>query len=411
VIDRKSLLILTASVFLVSCSGSKEPAQQETKAGSESKATDPKPGAMKAAKDELIILRAEQVTSKIATEPARLSRQPDILHAKGRIVLADDHTWRVGIRTPGLVIEVYAGLGDHVTKGQLLARYHADEVRDTRALYRAAASELDRAKASVAQAQRNHERAQRLLNLKAGSVQQVEQTQQDLSTAEAAVRKAEIEIDRTRDVLENDLRVPVEPKKDDPLADDVPIFAPATGYVIEKNLTPGKAIELASDTFVIGDMSRVWMLASVSQGDLAKVRPGQSATVTLGPDAPTHYAGRVTNLGQRLDPETRMMEVRIELNNPGNSLRPEMLATADLPVGGATPVITVPSDAIQQVNGQDVVFVQSAPDRFTVLPVRTGATEAARTPILEGLQGGESVVVTGSFTLKSQLLKATLQGE
>ncbi|MDP9170085.1 MAG: efflux RND transporter periplasmic adaptor subunit [Acidobacteriota bacterium] len=397
-IDRKPLLILTAAAFLVGCSGSKEPAEAKS-------------GETKAAKDELIISRAEQVTSKIATEPARLARQPDMLHAKGRIVLADDHTWRVGIRTPGLVIEVYAGLGDHVTKGQILARYHADEVRDTRALYRAAAAELDRAKASVAQAQRNHERARRLLNLKAGSAQQVEQTQQDLSTAEAAVRKAEIEIDRTRDVLEDDLRVPVEPKKEDPLADDVPIFAPAAGYIIEKNITPGKAIELATDTFVIGDLSRVWMLASVSQGDLAKVRPGQSATVTLGPDTPTHYAGRVTNLGQRLDPETRMMEVRIELNNPGNSLRPEMLATAELPVGGATPVITMPSDAIQQVNGQDVVFVQSAPDRFTVRPVRTGATEAGRTPILEGLQGGESVVVTGSFTLKSQLLKATLQGE
>jgi membrane fusion protein, heavy metal efflux system len=411
VIHRKSLLILTVSVLLANCSNSKESARQETESASESKAAEAKPADTKPVKGELTISRAEQAAAKIATEPARLSRQADMLHAKGRIVLADDHTWRVGIRTPGLVMEVYAGLGDHVTKGQLLARYHADEVRDTRALYRAAVSELDRAKTAVAQAQRNHERAQRLLNLKAGSVQQVEQTQQDVSTAEAAVRKAEIEIDRTRDVLEDDLRVPVEPKKDDPLADDVPIFAPAAGYVIEKNLTPGKAIDLTTNTFVLGDLSRVWMLASVSQGDLAKLRPGQNATVTLSPDAPTHYAGRVTNLGQRVDPETRMMEVRIELNNPGNTLRPEMLATADLPVGAASPAITVPSDAVQQVNGQDVVFVQAAPERFAVRPVRTGPTETGRTPVLEGLQAGESVVVSGSFALKSQLLKATLQSE
>ncbi|MDP9054922.1 MAG: efflux RND transporter periplasmic adaptor subunit [Acidobacteriota bacterium] len=403
-IGRKSVLIFTASVFLVGCGGPKEPA-------GESKHVETTPVETKAAKDELIISRAEQATAKIATEPARLSRQPDMIHAKGRIVLADDHTWRVGIRTPGLVMEVYAGLGDHVTRGQILARYHADEVRDTRALYRAAISERDRATAGVAQAQRNRERALRLLDLKAGSVQQVEQLQQDLSNAEAAVRKAEIEIDRTRDVLEDDLRVPAEPKKDNPLADEVPIFAPATGYVIEKNITPGKTIELSADTFVIGDLSRVWMLASVSQGDLARVRSGQNATVAVSPDAPTHYAGRVTNLGQRLNPETRMMEVRIELNNPGNSLRPEMLATADIAVGGATAAVTVPSDAVQQVNGQDVVFVQSAPDRFAVRPVRTGATEAGRTPISEGLRAGESVVVSGSFTLKSQLLKATLQSE
>jgi cobalt-zinc-cadmium efflux system membrane fusion protein len=405
VIDTKLVSILFAALLLASCNSHGGSAtQQETKVKNPSDET-------KAAKDELVRSTADPATAKIGIEPARLSLQSDMLHAKGRIALADDHTWRVGIRTPGLVMEVYAGLGDHVTKGQILARYHADEVRETRAQYRAAASEVDRAKASVAQAQRNRDRAQRLLDLRAGSIQQVEQAQQDLSTAQAAVRKADIEIDRTRDVLEDDLRVPVDPKKDDPLADDVPIIAPATGYVIEKNLTPGKAIDLAADTFVIGDLSRVWMLASVSQADLARLRPGQTAVVVLAPDAPEHYTGRVTNLGQRVDPETRMMEVRIELNNPGNRLRPEMLASADLPVGGTNQVVTVPSDAVQQVNSQDVVFVRTAPDRFAVRPVRAGATEAGRTPILEGLEAGDSVVVSGSFTLKSQLLKSTLQSE
>ena len=103
------------------------------------------------------------------------------------------------------MVAVYAGLGDYVHKGQMLARYHADEVRDSRAQYRAALAELDRAKAVALQAQRNHDRAAKLLELKAGSMQQVEQTQQDLVTAEAAVKKAEIEVDRGRDLLEDDL--------------------------------------------------------------------------------------------------------------------------------------------------------------------------------------------------------------
>ncbi len=407
---KKSILILAVSAALAGCNSPKPSAPAENKA--EAKGTAEGKGAeAKGAKDELVIPAAEQATARIGVEAARVSPQAEMLHAKGRIVLAEDHTWRVGIRTPGLVMEVYAGLGDHVVKGQLLARYHADEVRETRAQYRAAVSERERAKTGVAQAQRNRDRARRLLDLKAGSVQQVEQTQQDLATAEAAVRKAEIEIDRTSDVLEDDLRVPVEPKKDDPLADDVPIFAPATGYVIEKNLTPAKAIELASDTFVIGDLTRVWMLASVSQEDLMKLRPGQNATVTLAPDAPAHYTGRIANLGQRVDPETRMMQVRIELDNPGERLRPEMLANAEIPAGGAAPVLTVSSDAVQQVNGQDAVFVQTGPDRFSVRPVHTGPTEAGRTQIIEGLRAGELVVVRGSFTLKSHLLKSTLESE
>jgi HlyD family secretion protein len=92
------------------------------------------------------------------------------------------------VRTPGLVREVSAGLGDYVNKGQLMARFHADEVRETRAQYRAAISELDRAKTAAAQAQRSRDRAQRLIELKAGSAQQLEQAQQDLATAEAAVQ-------------------------------------------------------------------------------------------------------------------------------------------------------------------------------------------------------------------------------
>jgi len=399
------VMLLITAALLTSCTNAKPSvATPEGKPAVEAKAADGKAA-------ELVLSPAEQAAARIETEPVRVSRQSETLQAKGRIALADDRTWRVGIRTPGLVVEVYAGLGDHVEKGQILARYHADEVRETRAQYRAAVSELDRARGAAAQAQRNRDRAQRLLDLKAGSVQQLEQAQQDLATAQAAVRKAEIEIDRTRDVLEDELRVPVETKKDAPIEDDVPILAPATGYVIAKHTTPGELIELSDDTFVIGDLSRVWMLASVREEDLARLRVGQSATVMLAPDAPERYPGRITNLGQRFNPETRVMEVRIELNNPGNRLRPEMLATADLPVGGAEPVITLPSDAVQQVNGQDVVFVRTAPDRFAVRPVRAGANEAGRTPVLEGLKAGEDVVVHGAFALKSQVLKSALQSE
>ena len=169
-------------------------------------------------------------------------------------------------------------------KGQILARYHADEVRDSRAQYRAAVSELDRAKSAAAQAQRNRDRAQRLLELKAGSVQQVELAQQDLVNAQAAIRKAEIEVDRRRDLLEDDLKVPPihPPNREDETEDEVPIIAPADGYIIEKNVTPGRTVEPDSVTFVIGDLSKVWMLASVRQEDLAKLRAGQTAFVTVG---------------------------------------------------------------------------------------------------------------------------------
>ena len=392
--------LLMACVLLSACTNPKastEPAAKEANRN----------------KEEVVLPPDQQTAAMIETGAAMLSQEPELLRVKGRIALADERTWRVGVRTVGLVVAVYAGLGDSVHKGQVLARYHADEVRDSRAQYRTAVSELERAKAAAAQAQRNRDRAQRLLELKAGSVQQVELAQQDLVSAQAVVRKAEIEVDRGRDLLEDDLRVPADPpaNRRDQTEDEVPIIAPGDGYIIEKNITPGKTVELSTVTFVIADLSKVWMLASVRQEDLGKLRVNQPALVTLPGMEALRFRGKITNLGQEFDPTTRVMQVRIELGNAGGRLRPEMLANAEIPVGGRKPVLLVPSDAIQQVNGQDVVFVRTAPDRFAVRPVRGGEIMDGKTPILEGIKAGDEVVIRGSFILKSQLLKSTLENE
>jgi cobalt-zinc-cadmium efflux system membrane fusion protein len=399
---KKSVIVLIfVSLFLAACTGPK--ASREISASKETKSSP----------DEVVLSPDQQSTAMIETQAAALSQDPDMLKVKGRIALADDHTWRVGVRTVGSVVAVYAGLGDYIRKGQILARYHADEVRDSRAQYRAAVSELDRAKSAALQAQRNRDRAQRLLELKAGSVQQVEQAQQDLVNAQSAIKKAQIEVDRGRDLLEDDLRVPADPpaNRKDETEDDIPIIAPADGYIIEKNVTPGKTVELSSVTFVIADLSKVWMLAFVRQEDLEKLRVGQSAFVTLPGAESTRLAGKIANLGQQFDPETRVMQVRIELNNAANRLRPEMLANAEIPVGTRKPALVVQSDAVQQVNGQDAVFIRTAADRFAVRPVKVGETSDGKTPILDGIKVGDQVAIRGSFILKSQLLKSTLEGE
>ncbi|MBV9772163.1 MAG: efflux RND transporter periplasmic adaptor subunit [Bryobacterales bacterium] len=371
------------------------------------------PSAESTRKDDVVLSAEQQASANVETRPATISKEPEMLRVKGSIALADDRTWRVGVRTIGSVTKVYANLGDHVHKGQILARYHADEVRDSRAQYRTALSDLDRAKAAVVQAERNHNRAMRLLELKAGSDQAVEQMQQDLMTAQAAVKRAEIEVDRGRDLLEDDLKVPADPppNRTDETEDEVPILAPGDGYIMEKNVTPGKTVDLSSVTFVIGDLSRVWMLAAVRQDDLARLRNGQSAYVTLpGQDNP-RIPGRVTNLGQEFDPATRVMQVRIDLPNSNNRLRPEMLANAEFPVGEGKPLLLVPSDAVQQVNGVDVVFVRTAADKFTARPVRIGEAANGTVPVLEGIHAGDPIAVRGSFILKSQLLRSTLENE
>src|SRR6202011_5647819 len=155
----------------------------------------------------------------------------------------------------------------------------------------------------------------------------------------------------------------------------------------------------------IGDLSEVWMLGSVRQENLGTLRLGQLVAVTLAGLPDRRFSGHITNLGQEFDPTTRAMQVRIVLNNSENRLKPEMLATADIPVGSLKPTLVVPADALQQVDGQDVVFVQTAPDRFAIRSVRTGEAVNGQVRVFEGLKAGEQVVIKGRFLLKSQLLK------
>ena len=396
--------IAALAALLASCGSRQAPPAAEPSA---------KSADVQAGKGQVVLSPEQQTVAGIETRPATLSNEPDLLRVKGRIAVADDRSWRVGVRTTGSVVAVFKGLGDYVRKGEILARYHADEVRDSRALYQRALSDLGRVQAAAAQAERNRDRAQRMLDLKAGSQQQVEQSAQDLIAAQAEVRSAQIEVDRLRDLLEDDLRVPAQPKSAgaDTLEDDVPILAPGDGYVLEKNVTPGKSVEISSVTFVIADLSTVWMLASVRQEDLGKLRAGQAASVTLPGDTTRRYAGRITNLGQEFDPVTRVMQVRIELANRENRFRPEMLANAEIPLAENKAAVLVPSEAVQQVGDQDVVFVRTANDRFEIRAVRVGQTAGGQTPILDGLKNGEPVVFRGSFVLKSQLLKSTLESE
>jgi cobalt-zinc-cadmium efflux system membrane fusion protein len=391
---------LLLTLFLGACN-----TQKQTEAAA--------PETKKAAPTELTLTPAQISSAQIQTETATPTDIPTMLSLHGRIVLADDHVWRVGLRTPGLAMAVYAGLGDHVVKGQVLARYHADEVREERAHYRTAQNEVRLAEAQVAQAQRNRDRAQRLLDLKAGATQQVEQAQQDLVTAQFSLHRAQIEVERGEDLLEDDLKVSIEPKPASAgeFADDVPILAPESGYVIEKNITPGKAIDLTMQPFVIGDLSKVWMLASVHQEDLGGLRVGEPAIITLPGNSAQRFPGRIANLGQQFNPETRTMEIRIELANPRNTLRPEMLANAEIPSGPRKQTLTVSSDAIQNLENSNVVFVEKQPGQYAIRAVRTGEASGNRTPVLEGLQPDDKVVVRGSFLLRSQLLKSAIEGE
>lgn len=132
----------------------------------------------------------------------------------------------------------------------------------------------------------------------------------------------------------------------------IPSKAPASGRVLEKNITPGQTVSPLTDTFVIGDLSHLWMLAPVGAATRAQLHVGQSATVTI-PDVPgATYAGRVMNLGMEFEATTRLARVRIDIEHPDGKLRPQMLANAEFQMGGVAAILV----------SQELAAIEATPD-------------------------------------------------
>ena len=153
------------------------------------------------------------------------------------------------------------------------------------------------------------------------------------------------------------------------------------------------------------------MMASVNEANIRKLRVGQVAMVQTKAFPSDSFTGKVANLSPELDPVTRVMRVRIELSNPSMKLRPEMLANARIAVGPSRSVLLVPSGAIQQINDSDVVFVGISEQRFEARPVHLGEMFNGRVVLLEGVKSGDAIVTRGSFLLKSQLLKSSIESQ
>ena len=265
-----------------------------------------------------------------------------------------------------------------------------------------------------AYAKQRRDRAQRLFDLKAGSRQDLETAEADLRNAQANIEKAQSEVEKERAHL-NIFGLPfdepsaVSTQKDE--EDDIPILAPEAGVILERKATLGTVVNSGEEIFVITNISSLWMIGAANEADLSKLHAGQQVRIEVRAFPDHVFAGRILKLGEELDPATRTLQIRIEVPNPQGLLKAEMYATAKVQQSGRRAALVVPEEAIQEIDGVSMVFVQHSENEFRARTVEPGEHASGGIEILQGLQRGEPVVVKGSFALKSELLKARIQDE
>jgi membrane fusion protein, heavy metal efflux system len=296
----------------------------------------------------------------------------------------------------GRVMDVYADVGQEVTAGTLLARLYSSEAGQSQSAYL-------KSRAILREAEQAFARARDLLAAKAISRAELQKREAEAMSARAEAREARARLEllgmHDEDVARLDREHTVHPY--------VPIQSPFGGRVIARNVTKGEVIETDDMLFQVADLSTVWVIVNVPEKDIAYVQrsASQNRTLDITVSAYPHeiFEGRLTRIGETLDPVTRTLRVRIETLNIQKRLKPEMFAIVRIESDPDTETLTIPASAVQQDRGESIVFVQLGHRQFQRRPVRLGEESHEIVKVLEGLREHERVVTHGAFVLKTEL--------
>lgn len=177
--------------------------------------------------------------------------------------------------------------------------------------------------------------------------------------------------------------------------------SPIGGVVTVKNVVEGARVTPADFLYEITDLGRVWVQADVYESELARVKTGIEADLSLGAYHGRTFRGRVAFIDPQVDPKTRTVKVRIEFPNPKGELKPEMFGEVTLKTKGRKG-LTVPVDAVLDSGARKVVFVALGDGRFEPREVQTGASLGEQLEILTGLKAGEEVITRANFLVDSE---------
>ena len=297
----------------------------------------------------------------------------------------------------GIVRRVTAELGQNVNQGQTMVVVFSSELAMAQSRYLNALAELE-------EHHKHHARTLRLVEIGAESREELDQATTKLRSAESEVASQRQQL-MLLGLSANQIAQLKTPAQ---VSSEVSLPAPVSGTVISRTANAGEVIQADKEILRIADLSSVWVTGQVYEKDLGKVVVGSGASITSDAYPGRVFRGRVSYVDPTLDPATRTAQARIELSNPGRALKLGMfvnVAFAALGSAESTSAV-IPQSAVQNINSQQVVFVETAtPNTYVMRQVKLGPETNNRYPVLEGVTVGERVVTEGSFLLRAEWLK------
>jgi membrane fusion protein, heavy metal efflux system len=320
----------------------------------------------------------------ITVQPTRLTRT---LRLTGAVAYNAFKTTPVITQVGGPVSRILVVPGEKVKAGQPMLDVSSPDYSQLLDAYLKASD-------SSRLAEKNYAREEDLYQHHAVAQRDLEQAESDRNQARADLNAAE----QGMKIL--GIRNPSELAKNSSSA-QIPVLAPIGGEVVERLVSPGQVVQAGqTQAFTISDLSTVWVLANVYQADLAFVRSGDDVSVQT--DAfPGTFHGRISYVSPALDPNTRTLQARIVVDNPGEKLKKDMYCTVTVTAGSISNAIALPDSSIlRDDNNQPFVYIAIGANQFGRRDVEIGQSENGHTQVLKGISIGERVVGDGSLFLQ-----------
>ena len=311
--------------------------------------------------------------------------EPLVEPLNGRIAYDDNRTARVFSPITGRVLKIAADSGSEVKAGAELLTLDAPD-------YAQATADHVKSKADLKRKQLAFERARGLLMSSGISLKELEAADSDFHQAEAEEQRASARLHNLQSAAS--------------LTDGKFVLrAPLGGIVSERQVNAGSEVrpDAANPLFVITDPVRLWVQIDLPERYLSKVTLGQLVVAEVDAYPGESFRGKVTVIGEVLDPVTRRIQVRAEIEDVTHRLKPEMFARVTPVADEHTSQPRIPNAALFTQGLRSYVFVEQSPGVLQRRQVILGLQSHEYSFVKEGLQAGERVVITGALLLNSEL--------
>lgn len=313
----------------------------------------------------------------------------EFLRVAASVQADEQRVARIGSAVTGRITDISVQLGDPVQAGQRLATISSPELATAQMNYLQSISTLQ-------VAQRAAERAAQLLA--ADVIGSAEAQRRD---SEASSQRAAVDANRSMlKVLGMSPEAIARLERTRQVDPTIGITSTRSGVVLERRLSIGQVVQPSDPVFMVADLRQVWVVADVPEQMARDLTVGDKTKAEVPSLDNRRLEGALVFVSNTVNPDTRTIQVRMNVPNADGKLKPAMLATM-LVREDANKSLTIPREAVVRENDQDMVFVKAPGGQFKLAPVKLGPESNGKRQVMEGLSKGQAIVISGAFHMNA----------